>query len=51
MAIKPMAPKGRPVDRAKLAAKPTKSLPDGMTVAKPKAVSKAMGKGMKKGGC
>lgn len=51
MAIKPMVPKAKPVDRAKLAAKPTKSLPEGMTVGKPKAVSKAMGKGMKKGGC
>ena len=42
--IKPLVPKGRPVDTAKLAAKPTKSLPTGTTVAKPKAVSKAMGK-------
>ena len=45
MAMKPVAPKGRPVNQAKLAAKPTKSLPTGTTVAKPKAVSKAMGKG------
>ena len=35
--------KTKPVDTAKLAAKPTKSLPAGMTVAKPKAVSSAMG--------
>ena len=42
--MKPVAPKGRPVDSSKLAAKPTKSLPAGTTVAKPKAVSKAMGK-------
>ena len=44
MAMKPVAPKGRPVDTSKLAAKPTRSLPTGTTVAKPKAVSKAMGK-------
>lgn len=34
--------KTKPVDTAKLAAKPTKSLPAGMTVGKPKAVSAAM---------
>lgn len=50
MAIKPMAPKGKPVNQAKVAQKPTRSLPEGMTVGKPKSVAKAMGKG-KKGGC
>lgn len=52
MAMKPVAPKGaKPVNQAKVAAKPTRSLPTGMTVGKPGAVSKAMGKGTKKGGC
>jgi len=32
----------KPQDTAKMAAKPTKSLPAGMTVAKPKAVASAM---------
>lgn len=51
MAIKPIAPKGaKPVNQAKVAAKPTRSLPEGMTVGKPKSVAKAMGSGVKKGG-
>ena len=50
--MKPVAPKGaKPVNQAKVAAKPTRSLPTGMTVGKPGAVSKAMGKApSKKGG-
>ena len=38
MKMKPSKPR----DTAKMAAKPTKSLPAGMTVGKPKAVSAAM---------
>lgn len=47
MKMKTVVPKGRPVDRSKVAAKPTRSLPTGTTVGKPGAVSKAMGKGKK----
>lgn len=52
MAIKPIkSVAGKPVNQAKVASKPTRSLPTGTTVGKPGAVSKAMGKGSKKGGC
>lgn len=50
MAKMPTAPKAKPTNQAKVAAKPTRSLPQGMTVGKPGAVSKAQ-KPMKKGGC
>ena len=50
MKMKSMAPKAKPVDRSKVAAKPTRSLPEGTTVGKPKAVSKAT-KPMNKGKC
>lgn len=38
----PAPVKSKPVDVSKQAAKPTKSLPAGMTVGKPKAVAAAM---------
>lgn len=38
MKMKPSKPR----DTAKMAMKPTKALPDGMTVGKPKAVASAM---------
>lgn len=44
----PAPVKSKVADTAKLAAKPTKALPAGMTVGKPKAVSAAQ-KGMKAG--
>lgn len=53
MAIKPTVPKlGKTTNQAKVAAKPTRSLPTGTTVGKPGAVSKATKPmGGKKGGC
>ena len=51
MAIKLMVPKGRPTNQAKVAAKPTRSLPQGVTVGKPGAVAKATKPMTKKGGC
>lgn len=50
MAKLPSIPKAKPVNQAKVAAKPTRSLPTGMTVGKPGAVAKATKSTMKKGG-
>ena len=53
MAKMPSVPKAKPVNQAKQAAKPTRSLPQGMTVGKPGAVAKATKPmmGAKKGKC